>query len=301
MDNQSSTTPPVFRSPEGRARYLEAYDAALAGWPVPYEVREIATRLGQTHVIASGPAGAPAVVLLPSLAASGLMWEPNVTALNEHFRVYAVDTIGQAGKSVPAKRIRGRREMADWLADLFDGLGIDRASIVGSSYGGFLALNQALLTPDRVDRIVLISPAATFVGFGWKFYYAMFVKGPLRRLFRRRRAADPTVLPGGARLAPTGWGKLMAITMSESARPTLARAIVFSKQELRALRAPVLLLIGDKERGQSFGLGEPIIGAASIFLQGIDPSPHPETEVAVGGGTVDLGMRGLEVAGFRIR
>lgn len=247
MGDLGDAVPPVFRSLEGKARYLEAYDAALREWPVPYEERDVATRLGITHVIASGPKEAPAVFLLPSLAASALLWKPNVAALSEQFRTYAVDTIGQTGKSVPTKRVRNRREMAGWLVDLFDGLDIARASIVGSSYGGFLALNQALLTPDRVDRIVLISPAASFVGFGWKFYYAMLIKGPVRKFLRGKRAPDSVVLPGGARLAPDGWGKLMSITMTVSARPNLARAIVFNKRELRSVRVPTLLLIGENE------------------------------------------------------
>jgi pimeloyl-ACP methyl ester carboxylesterase len=137
--------------------------------------------------------------------------------------------------------------MADWLNDLMDGLGIARASIVGSSYGGFLALNQAILAPDRVDRVVLISPAASFVGFGWRFYYAMFVKGPIRRILRARRGTSPNTLPGGIKLAPDGWGMLMAVTMSESARPNLAKAIVFGRRALSAVRAPILLLIGENE------------------------------------------------------
>ena len=52
--------PPVFRTPEGKARYFEPYDTILRDWPVPYEELDIATRLGSTHVIASGPSTAPA-------------------------------------------------------------------------------------------------------------------------------------------------------------------------------------------------------------------------------------------------
>jgi pimeloyl-ACP methyl ester carboxylesterase len=219
---------------------------SCATGPCPYEARHIATRLGDTHVVVSGPAAAPAVLLLPSLAASAMLWKPNAEALSAAFRIYAVDTIGQTGKSVPTRRIRNRRDMADWLNDLMDGLGIARASIVGSSYGGFLALNQASLAPDRVDRLVLISPAASFVGFGWMFYYAMFVKGPVRRFFRGRNGGNKT-LPGGIKLAADSWGKLMAVTMTESALPNLARAIVFDRRALKAVRAPTLLLIGENE------------------------------------------------------
>ena len=60
-----------------------------------------------------------------------------------------------AGRSNPDATIR------NWLNDLFDG--IARASVVGNSYGGFIALNQAALAPERIDRVVLISPAGGFV------------------------------------------------------------------------------------------------------------------------------------------
>lgn len=236
--------PAVFRNDEARTRYLAAYDDVLRAWPVPYEALDIPTPLGMTHVIASGPPDAPTVLLLPSLAASAMLWQPNVAALSAHFRVYAVDVIGQVGRSVPSKRIRDRREMADWLSVLMDGLGVNRAALVGASYGGFLALNQAILAPDRVSKVVLIGPAATFQRLPLKFYYAMLVKGPLRRLFRRKPAAR---LPGGARLADSAWGRLMQAAMTTSAKPNLASAIVFSRCALRHVRAPVLLLVGERE------------------------------------------------------
>ena len=77
---------PRFKTDAGRARYLAAYDAALGDWPVPYEAFDIPTRLGRTHVIASGPPDAPALVLLPSFAGSALIWRLNVAGLSRSYR-----------------------------------------------------------------------------------------------------------------------------------------------------------------------------------------------------------------------
>src|SRR5690349_9867784 len=93
----------AFRSDEGKARYLAAYDAVLREWPVPFEELDLPTRFGTTHVVASGPRDAPPLVLLPSLAASATLWRPNVAALGARYRVYAVDVIGQTGKSVQTR------------------------------------------------------------------------------------------------------------------------------------------------------------------------------------------------------
>jgi len=51
--------PSAFRTPEGEARYLAAYDAALKRWPVPSDEIDIPTRFGTTHVVVSGPNDAP--------------------------------------------------------------------------------------------------------------------------------------------------------------------------------------------------------------------------------------------------
>ena len=79
---------PAFKSDEGRARYLAAYDAALREWPVPYEELDLPTRLGPTHVIASGSPDAPPLVLLPSFAGSATVWRLNVEEPSRHYRTF---------------------------------------------------------------------------------------------------------------------------------------------------------------------------------------------------------------------
>jgi len=52
----------AFKTSEGEAAYLAAYEAVMKLWPVPYEQIEILGRFGMTHVVASGPKGAPPLV-----------------------------------------------------------------------------------------------------------------------------------------------------------------------------------------------------------------------------------------------
>jgi pimeloyl-ACP methyl ester carboxylesterase len=229
---------------------MQAYDAIVADWPAPFSSLKLPTRLGETYVIASGPEDAPALFLLPSLMASATLWRPNVAALSRTFRVHAVDTPGQVGRSTLQRPIAGRQDMADWLNDLMDAVGAPTAALVGASFGGFLAMNQAVLAPDRVERIAMISPAATFAPFSAGFYWTMMVKGPLMRLWRKLWRAPAREMPGGLPLddTPGGWGALMRLTMAHSARPSLANPIVFGPDDLARVRAPALLLIGERER-----------------------------------------------------
>lgn len=241
----------TFKSDAGMAMYMTAYDAVLREWPVPYEELDLPTRFGTTHTIASGARDAPGVLLLPSLAGSATLWRPNVAALSQCYRVYAIDMLGQVGKSVSTRWLRTRQDLADWLSDVLNALELRTASFVGSSYGACAALNQASLTPERVERVVLIGPAGIFVPLSWKFYFAMLVKGPILKLLRRKRPRDITELLGKhARIAPSDarWRELMSVTMSVSAIPNTVRVGVFSDAELAAIRAPTLLLIGEHER-----------------------------------------------------
>src|SRR6478672_1332816 len=118
--------PSAFKTPEGEAAFLTAYDAAMKLWPVPYEELVIPSRFGMTHVIVSGPKDASPLVLLHGYWATSTMWAPNIADFSKDYRVYAIDVMGQPSKSIPAEPIRDAADYAVWLAETLDGLHLDR-------------------------------------------------------------------------------------------------------------------------------------------------------------------------------
>ena len=242
-----------FKTEAAETRYRAAYEAVLAKWPVAYEAITVPTSLGATHVIASGPEDAPPLVLLPAAMATATVWRPNVEALSEHFRVYAVDTVGQGGRSAASRKIESRRDYAAWLNELFDGLGIARASIVGNSYGGFIALNQALMAPERLDRVVLISPPGlvSYMPLFRSMVYWMLT-GALRRAFGADDEPRPDLVaviahPVGFNEEDNDWLALGRLLMDGSQRINMIMPEVFSDAELGVIKAPTLLLIAEHE------------------------------------------------------
>ena len=121
-------------------------------------------------MIASGPEGAAPLVLLHPSGGGATVWYRNVGSLSHHYRTYAVDVIGDLNKSILTRLLRRRQDFVDWMVDLFNGLQIESAYMVGNSGGGYLTLNTALYLPERVKKVVLISPAATFVQI-WALYW----------------------------------------------------------------------------------------------------------------------------------
>jgi pimeloyl-ACP methyl ester carboxylesterase len=242
----------MFWSPEIESQFNAAYEAVLKQWPVPYNEQFITTRFGETHVIASGPKDAPPLVLLHPAGGGSTIWYRNVGPLSKLYLTYAVDVIGDLNRSVLTRLLRSRRDFADWVLDLFDGLHIERANMVGNSYGGFLTLNTASYLPERVRKVVLISPAATFVQI-WGIYWHTIIPGywlaPIIRSEKMVHKAAEWIWQGFPMDDCVAQLRLIVqVAGYPRYRPTHnPPPTVFGDEELRKIKTPVLLLIGDHE------------------------------------------------------
>ncbi|WP_329044157.1 hypothetical protein OG738_23670 [Amycolatopsis sp. NBC_01488] len=89
----------VYRSAEGAVAVRQRYDTLLRRWPVPHETRTLATRLGDTFAVVSGPVAAPPLVALQGSGGTAAHWLPDIATLAEHLRVHAVDAPGEPGRT----------------------------------------------------------------------------------------------------------------------------------------------------------------------------------------------------------
>ena len=105
--------------------------------------------------------GAP-VILIHGLASSIYSWADVMGPLAEQFDVIALDLPGFGESTKPPNLAFAALPKA--LLQLMDGLGLARASLVGNSLGGAIALLVAEQSPARVDRVVVLDSA----GFGMK-------------------------------------------------------------------------------------------------------------------------------------
>ena len=112
----------------------------------------------QLHVRDDGPREAPAIVFLHGFGASLHTWEPWAQMLAKDFRVIRYDAPG-SGLSPPDPRSDYTDERSlQLLSELMTQLGVARATLVGNSMGGRIAWSFAAAQPQRVDKLVLISP-----------------------------------------------------------------------------------------------------------------------------------------------
>ncbi|QIN78557.1 3-oxoadipate enol-lactonase [Rubrobacter marinus] len=112
------------------------------------------------HVI-EGPEDAPVLVLANSLGTTLDMWDPQVPALRERFRLVRYDHRGQGASPVPPGPY-GMDDLGRDVLALMDRLGVERFSFAGLSIGGMVGMWLGSAAPERVERLVLLCTAARF-------------------------------------------------------------------------------------------------------------------------------------------
>jgi len=155
-----------FPATEQGAGFFRAYDTVLSNWPGEVTSEQVQSSFGTTWVNMCGPVDAPPVILVPGQRATSTVWFNNVGELSRRHRVFAIDIIGDAGRSVAAADtpVRSRDDLLAWFSGIIDHFTLDAPAVVAHSYGAMIALAYALAHPERVSKLVLLDPNSTFTG-----------------------------------------------------------------------------------------------------------------------------------------
>lgn len=164
LTNLFSNKPGIgyFSNIEGRKVYMEAYDQVMETIIVPEATYNINTSWGSVRVyewINEENSNTTPVVLLPGHSSGAPMWGTNITGFSQRHTVYAIDALGDAGKSIQSVPLKDIKDVTGWISETLDGLGIERAHIVGHSFGGGYAANFAHAHSEYTQTLTLLEPA----------------------------------------------------------------------------------------------------------------------------------------------
>ncbi|MBZ0283202.1 MAG: alpha/beta fold hydrolase [Anaerolineae bacterium] len=233
----------LYKSPEGYRMAMEAYEKLLGKLTVPYETHWVETAHGLTHVLAAGRSDAPPIFFWHGMDASAPTWVEQINAAAPHYRVYAADTPGSMGKSVPERLDRNGAAYGAWMRDVMNGLGVERVHQVGISLGGWLILKLATVAPEKISSAFLMSSAG-FVNPNWRLILKMLpvlLTTPRDKQGERflRVMGAPGIQP--AEQDVVMFDILMKYFHYEQAPGPLPN------DDLRRLTAPTYLLMGEHE------------------------------------------------------
>jgi pimeloyl-ACP methyl ester carboxylesterase len=117
----------------------------------PVESRTVLSEPFETKVMVRGE-GPPLLYLHSQY---GLRWTPYLEALSKSYTVYAPEV---AGEEATLEHLDDMLDLMTYLNDVLDALGLGRTPVVGLSLGAALAAELAAINPERVERLVLLSP-----------------------------------------------------------------------------------------------------------------------------------------------
>ncbi len=235
----------IYKNPEIKAGPMAIYDTRMEEWPVPYESRYLDTEFGKVHVIISGPEDAPPIFLLHASAMASWSWLYNIEGLNRHYRTYAVDTIGDAGRSELADinyYPSDGAALVELYQEIMDQLGVEKVSFIGASQGGFISTRMALQVPQRVNKLILCGP----MGYGGTnisvlriVLTTMFPLKPLQVSASRWAFGDNPAVQA----AVGEWFELIIKgVVSRQASP-----MPFTPEQLNSLKMPVMVMLGTRD------------------------------------------------------
>lgn len=244
-----------FASQSKKEKYLAHLAERAKAWPVSMEERTVETSWGPTFLRVSGPSSAPPLVLFPGGATSSLMWTPMVGGLAARYRVHALDSIIDVGRSANARPVKTSDDLTSWLDELFRALGFGPdLRLMGMSHGGWTSAKFAARFPERVAKLVLIAPAGWVLDLSPAMIRQMIsILLPPRRYWIRRtyRATLPDLVASarGPEIIDAMTEDL-AIAFECFGLRQMMRLVPPLKvpdEELQSLRVPTLYVVGEHE------------------------------------------------------
>ena len=150
----------IYRNEGSKNAGLELYDRQIRELDIPYKDVYVDTSFGKTHLVECGNLeGKPLLVFHGgnSTTAYNLM---SCRFLLPHFHIYAVDTIGHPGKSAQKELSSYGRDYGKWAVEVIKALGYQKMACFGGSFGAGILVKAMCVAPKRIERSVLLVPAA---------------------------------------------------------------------------------------------------------------------------------------------
>src|SRR5271167_1301708 len=217
----------------------------------------------------------PALLLIHGMAGSSATWQAIIPQLSKKFRVIAPDLLGH-GMSAKPRGDYSLGAFAVFLRDLLDELGVDRATVIGQSLGGGIAMQFAHQHRDYCERLALIGSG----GLGPDL-------SPLLRMLTSSGIQSPR--------AGQMWHAYSSLSDAETRWAflrTLRSVVDYRGQAVSALNKlhvaaglPTVLIWGDDDRiipvAHAYAAHDAVQGSRLEVLEGVGHFPHVEAPAAV--------------------
>lgn len=232
-----------WRSAEGFEAYSLAYGEVMATLPEPTRSHDVSTEYGTVRVYEwaadDDAADALPVVLVPGIRSGAPMWGANLTHWIGKRTLYAMDAIGDAGKSTQSIPFASFDDQGHWVEQVLAGLDLGRVHMIGHSFGGAIATMHALRHPGRVASLTLLEPVMVLHGLPASMYlWSSLLLLPVPQSWKDKGLAEI----GGVTVAEVQERTPMSVMIDEGAKHYDAITVTprtLTDEEWRSMSMPV--------------------------------------------------------------
>lgn len=153
MENQN-----LYKSVKGRSDILALYDAKLASLNIVYDSLYVPTTFGETHVIVTGDATKPPLIIIHGSNGSAPIALETYPKLIEKYQVFALDVVAQPNRSSMQRPSMKDNSYGQWCNEIIDYLQLKDVVLAGFSFGGLVILKTLLNNESKIKEVFLTAP-----------------------------------------------------------------------------------------------------------------------------------------------
>jgi pimeloyl-ACP methyl ester carboxylesterase len=235
----------IYKSESYKTEIMRLYDVRLKACNIDYEEFYLDTFAGKTHVIVTGGASSPPLIVLHGINAGAPMAIEAIKGLNKAYRIYAIDTVGQATKSAETRLGMNDDGYARWINETMNKLNIQKAVFIGVSYGAFLLQKLMTFYPDKISKGIFVVPSG--------FVNGPFLKSMQKLTFPLIRFLSTKTEKSLVKFMNAFYSEIDTLSIAFQKNVLLGvkvdyrRPTLVTEKEVKGLKAPVYAMVADND------------------------------------------------------
>lgn len=158
----------IYKNNQAKIDLMSLYDEKLKDLQINFENIDVATKFGKTRVVKTGNSKGKKIIMFHGYNAGAPITLEAVKNILSEYCFYVIETIGQATKSEQTAINIKDDSFALWAAEVLSKLGIQKANIIGISYGAFIVEKLMVYKPQFIEKCILVVPSGIVSGNIWQ-------------------------------------------------------------------------------------------------------------------------------------
>ncbi len=235
----------LYKTKEAQSTMMRLYDEKLAACNIEYESVYVDTPAGKTHVIVSGEKHLPPLVVFHGINAGAPLALEAIRHLNQSYRIYGIDTVGQATRSAETRLPMKGDAYGRWISATLDGLGLEKVNVIAISYGAFLLQKMMQFEADRLLKSIFVVPSGFVSGNFWRSMKELSF--PLMKFLRSKKESDLIKFMDAFFMTKDDHSVEMQKTLLLGFKMDYRRPILVKTDDVARVKSPVYVMVADDD------------------------------------------------------